>query len=100
MDNKQKDQSDAFAIAAVTKRDQLERDGILCRHEKQQPKQAPKLNEHFIGTNIEQLCNFTKNNGTTVHMWCKVTVVIGGGVTNLSLFEVGKKIGKWEKKYI
>ena len=28
LDNKQKDQLDAFVIAAVAKRDQLERDGI------------------------------------------------------------------------
>ena len=75
LDNKEKGESDAFVIAAMARRKQLERDGFLCRHEKQQPKQPPELNEDFISTNIEQLWNFTKNNGTPERIWCKGTVV-------------------------
>ena len=43
LDNKMKERSDSFVIAAVAKRDQLERDGIQYRHEKQQPKEPQNL---------------------------------------------------------
>ena len=82
-------------IAAVAKRDQLERDGFLCRNEKQQPKQPPELNEDFIGTNIEQLWNFTKNNGTTECIWCKGTVVSKSNNEKYPKIRI-----KWDKVYL
>ena len=75
LDKKQKGQLDSFVIAAVAKRDQLERNGILCRHETQQQNQPPKQNEDFIGMNIEQLWNFTENDGSIEPIWCKGKVV-------------------------
>ena len=75
MDKKQKNETDAFVIEAIARREQLESDGITCRHEKQQPIKSPEFNENFIGTEIEQLWNFIENNGTQKPIWCKGTVV-------------------------
>ena len=75
LDNRMNEQSDALSVAAVVERDQLERDGVQCRHESQQPTQPPKLNEDFIGMHIEQLWNFTEDSGTKVRIWCKGKVV-------------------------
>ena len=74
LDKKQKDQSDSFVIAAVAKRDQLERDGMHCRYKTQQSNEPPKQDAEFIGTHIEQLWNFTENDGSTERIWCKLKV--------------------------
>ena len=95
LDKKQNDQSDSFVIAAVAKRDQLEREGILCRHETQQSKESPEQNEEFIGTNIEQLWNFTETDGSTKNIWCKGTVV---GVSNNKKYP--KIRIKWDTVYL
>ena len=51
--NKYKDETDAFVIEAIATREQLEKDVITCRHEKQQPNKPPEIIENFIGTEIE-----------------------------------------------
>ena len=82
-------------IVAVAKQDQLERDGILCRHETQQSNEPPKQNEDFIGKNIEQLWKFTENDGSTERIWCKGKVV---GVSNNKKYP--KIRIKWDIVYL
>ena len=94
LDQKQKDQSDSFVIVAVAKRDQQERDGMHCRYETQQSNEPPKQDAEFIGTKIEQLWNFTENDGS-IDIWCKGIVV---GVSNHKRYP--KIRIKWDKVYL
>ena len=41
-------------------REDLEASGIIDRYEKMQPKKRPKINESFVGADIEQLWEYTE----------------------------------------
>ena len=74
LDQKYKELENEFVEGAHELRDELEKDGVVDRHERLQPVR-PKVNEDLIDARIEQLWGFEEPDGTVVDQWCRGTIV-------------------------
>ena len=75
LDSQYDAEKEKLIVEAGKLRDTLEASGEVDRFEKMHPKKRPEVNASFEGSKIEQLWEFTEENGTKVLQWCQGEVV-------------------------
>ena len=75
LDKLQKKEEEIFFKEAIDMRVQLELDGVIDRNKRIHPTPMPSINATFVDTNIEQLWEYTEENGEVRVQWCQGLVV-------------------------
>jgi len=92
LDLRKYEEMEQFEQGGRELREEMEDDGLTDRYEKLQDKTRPKVDETMIDVRIEQLWEYTEDDGSVVKQWCS-GVVVGVKTQNRVLI-------KWDKEHI
>ena len=92
LDLRKDEEMEQFERGGRELREEMEDDGLTDRYEKLQDRTRPKVDETMIDVRIEQLWEYTEEDGSVVKQWCS-GVVVGVKTQNRVLIQ-------WDKEHI